>query len=191
MRTGFTPELRAALRTGKIRLAAFAEFEFRTAVARFWSGLGTYEWRGAKWGGAGQLASLGTVEETNEVRAAGMTFTLSGVPLSTETGRSLVTYAERHASSGGTVRCWLALFSLTDGSIIREPRLIFSGLLDAPLITIDGPTFTISIPAESEDARLNGKPGLRYNDETQRALFPGDRGFEFVTRSLHKVDDFA
>lgn len=189
-RLGFTPEVKALLRSGKVLLAGFASFDLRHTRARFWSGLGKYNFMGCNWSGMGEMAGMSETEETTELRATGMEFALSGVP-TTLGGRSLVDYVEFHTKTGGEVEAWIAIFDPATQQMVPDAKQIFSGSIDAPLIRISGSEFTIIIPAEGPLAGLNGTPGQRLNDETQRGLYPGDRGFEFVTAIQKKPDDLA
>lgn len=189
----FTSELRAALRAQHVKLAAFASFHLRYALPRFWTGSGTVEAFGCKWTGLGHMAGISDIEETSELRATGVTFTLRGLPVYTDDGINLAQYVQFHAGSGGRVEAFMALFDLDAGTIIDEPRSLYVGRLETPQIIIDpaGQSFDVVIGAESVLVKLNRKPGQRLNEETQRALHPGDRGFEFVARSVHKPDDFG
>lgn len=189
-RLGFTPEVKALLRTGNVLLAAFASFDLRHTVARFWTGLGNYNFMGASWSGMGDMAGMSEIEETTELRATGMEFSLAGVP-STLGGRSLVDYVEFHTRSGGEVEAWLALFDVTTRAMIPDAKQIFAGTIDSPVIRISGSTFGVTIAAEGPLAGMNGTPGQRLNHETQRGLFPGDMGFEFVSKIQKKPDNLS
>lgn len=189
-RLGFTPEVKALLRSGKMALAGFASFDLRHTRARFWTGLGIYTFMGAKWTGMGDMAGMSEIEETTELRATGMEFSLTGVP-STLGGRSLVDYVEFHTKTGGEVEAWIALFDQTTRIMVPDAKQIFAGSIDAPVIRINGSTFGVTIAAEGPLAGMNGTPGQRLNHETQRGLFPGDMGFEFVSKIQKKPDNLA
>ena len=62
------------------RPVLLVEFGFTSGISRLWSGLGTLSWNGLDWLGVGTLGQVSSVEETLEVRAAGASFELSGVP---------------------------------------------------------------------------------------------------------------
>ena len=189
-RLGFTPEVKAALRTGNVLLAGFASFDLRHTRARFWTGLGKYTFMGAQWTGMGDMASMSEVEETTELRATGMEFSLTGVP-TTLGNRSLIDYLEFHTKTGGEVEAFIGIFDRSTYTIIPDAKQIFSGSIDAPVIRLSGAEFSVTIAAEGPLAGMNMTPGQRLNDETQRALFPGDRGFEFVTAIQKKPDDLG
>lgn len=195
---GGTPEFLAALKAKRIRLALLVELEYELAAVRFWTRRGDLQWNGVTWKGVvGPAASnsclleITPIEENSEGRAAGVQFRLAGVPVIAGDGTNILDLVERYARLGGGCGIWLALFNLTTGALIADPKKKFSGYLDVPQMEIGAARFTVTQAAESHLARLEGNSGLRYNDETQRRFFPGDRGFEFTARSLHQVDAFG
>lgn len=193
-----SPELLAAFRARRVRLAVLVELEYQLGAVRFWTRRGDLEWNGVTWKGIDGPASANScllevspIEQSSEGRAAGVTFRLAGVPVVDGDGRSIVRLVEQYARLGGICTIWIVLFDLTTGQIIPTAKGKFTGQLDVPSIEITGATFTVTQAAESHLARLEDSSGLRYNDETQRRFFPGDRGLEFTTRSLHQVDNFG
>lgn len=193
-----SPEFLTAARQRRVRLALLVALEYQLTTLRFWTRRGDLDWNGQVWRGvagpAGSSACLldvTPIEQSSEGRAAGVRFTLSGVPLVAGDGTSLVRLVEEYARPGGLCEIHLALFNLSSGALIANPKAKWSGRLDVPVLEMSGATFTVMQAAESHLARLEDNSGLRYNDETQRRFFPGDRGLEFTTRSLHQVDNFG
>jgi len=173
MRT-LTPAMEAALIAADVRPALFFEAEFASGFLRLWTGTGDKVWNGQTWTGAGNLIGVSSVDEGQDVVARGMTFSLSGIPL------SYISLAINDAKQGLPGRMWVALIA-ADGTIIADPVQSFVGRLDVPTIT-DGPeTCTITISYESRLIDLNRPRELRYTHESQQQLYPGDLGFEFVT----------
>jgi hypothetical protein len=164
----------AALSDQDLRPVIFFEGEFASGWVRLWSGLGDVSWNGRTWSGAGSLLGIGSIEETEEVVAGGTAVSLSGVPL------DLVQLAIAEARQGLPGRLWLGLLTET-GEIIADPVQAFSGRLDVPEIADDANTCTITISYESRLIDLNTARSWRYTHESQQSLYPGDRGFEYVT----------
>lgn len=196
MRPGFTPEMRAALRamkaSGRLALVRCVSFHLTKTVARFCTAPRDITlFGGAVFKGMGKFASASEVEEAIEMRATGMRYELSGIPVATEEGISLVEYVQLHTKGGGRVEDYIVLWDASTWSPIGQPRALFRGTLDSPQIKIGGDTFTINIGAEGILGRLNNASNLRLNDETIQYLNPGDRGGEFVSRSQRKPDDFG
>ena len=160
------------LQAASVEVGVLFEGEFASGWVRFWSGVGTLSWDGKSWSGVGTLLGISGIDETNEIRASGLTVSLSGVP------SDLLSAALGDARSGKTGRVYLAFFS--SGSIVADPILQFEGRLDVPAIE-DGPdTATISISYESELIDLERARERRYTPEDQAIDFPGDLGFDYV-----------
>jgi hypothetical protein len=164
----------AALAAAEVRLAIFVEGEFPSGFVRLWSGHGDIVWDGKTWTGAGQLLAISTIEDTAEVVASGISVTLSGVP----TG--FVSLAITDAQQGLPGRIWVGQFDAA-GALIPEPVAAFAGRLDEPTITDGAETCTLTITYESRLMDLSRPREWRYTHESQQVLFPGDRGFEYVT----------
>jgi hypothetical protein len=147
----------------------------------------TDSYRQLTWGGNtylanGHLLSFAGVEESAELQVAQARFALSGVD------QSLISVVLVENVIDRRVRVWTAFLDIDD-AIIGEPVLIFDGRMDAPSIDEDpqGGTCTVSISASNQFADFNRRAGRRTNDSEQQTLFPGDRGFEYVsalTRSI-------
>lgn len=165
---------RAALAEADLRPVIFFEGVFASGTLRLWSGLGAITWAGQSWAGAGTLLGIGSIGETGDVVASGTTISLSGVPL------QMVQLAIEDARQGLPGRVWLGLRD-TDGRIIADPVLAFSGRLDVPEIIDNEESCTVSITYESRLIDLNTPREWRYTHESQQALYPGDLGFEYVT----------
>lgn len=160
------------LQAASVEVGVLFEGEFASGWVRLWSGVGTLSWDSKSWSGVGTLLGISGIDETNEIRASGLTVSLSGVP------SDLLSAALGDARSGKTGRVYLAFFS--GGSIVADPILQFEGRLDVPAIE-DGPdTATISISYESELIDLERARERRYTPEDQAIDFPGDLGFDYV-----------
>ena len=174
MSRDLTPDFAAALAAPDLRPVIFFEGEFASGPLRLWSGLGEIGWAGQSWSGAGALLGLGAIEETSEVVAGGTSVSLSGIP------PDLVQLCIAEARQGLPGRVWLGLLT-PEGQIVADPILAFAGRLDVPEITDDAENCRITISYESRLIDLNTARSWRYTHESQQALHPGDRGFEYVT----------
>lgn len=174
MTRALTPAFAAALVEAHLRPVLFYEGVFASGRLRLWTGLGEILWQGRTWTGAGTLLGLGPIEETGEVVAGGTAIALSGVPA------DLVQLAIAEARQGLPGRVWIGLLDPA-GAIIADPVQAFSGRLDVPEIADDAERCTITLRYESRLIDLNTPRTWRYTHESQQALHPGDRGFEYVT----------
>lgn len=172
MARDLTASVITQLQSASVTVGILFEGEFASGWVRLWSGIGSLSWDGKTWTGTGNLLGISGIDETAEVRASGMTVSLSGVP------SDLLSAALGDARSGRIGRVYLAFFS--GGSIVADPILQFEGRLDVPAIE-DGPeTATISISYESELIDLERARERRYTPEDQAIDFPGDLGFDYV-----------
>lgn len=172
MARDLTASVVTQLQAASVEVGILFEGEFASGWVRLWSGVGTLSWDAKSWSGVGTLLGISGIDETNEIRASGLTVSLSGVP------SDLLSAALGDARSGKTGRVYLAFFS--GGSIVADPILQFEGRLDVPAIE-DGPdTATISISYESELIDLERARERRYTPEDQAIDFPGDLGFAYV-----------
>lgn len=130
---------------------------------------------GRVFSGAGSLLGVGDIDESRDIVATGTTVGLSAVP------PELVAAAISEARQGAPGRIYLGVFERTpDGLfLIGEPVTIFAGLLNVP--RLQGLTQArISIDYANRLVDLQRPRELRYNDQTQKSLYPGDRAFEYV-----------
>src|SRR5262245_24258986 len=162
-----------------IRPILLAELEFASSTLRVWSGIGTLSWNSQSWIGTGLLGGVTPVEEAEDISAHGIRFVMSGIPA------EVLELCLAETRQGKKGRLWLGLLDAAE-TVIVDPVLIFDGLLDVPQIDEQGETATITISAESRQARLQRPSGRRYTDQDQQIDFPGDRGFEFVARLQDK-----
>ena len=124
------------------RPVLLVELGFTSGTSRVWSGLGTLSWNGLDWLGVGTLGQVSSVEETLEVRAAGASFELSGVPA------DLLIHVMTEPLQSRPVKLWLG-FMDENWAVIPDPVLIFRGLMDTVEIRDGGPTATITLLAEN------------------------------------------
>jgi hypothetical protein len=162
-----------ALTAATVRPALIFEGVFLSSTLRLWTGNGTLSWNSQSWLGNGWFAGISDVQEQNEISPSNLDITLAGVPLSLV---SLILSESTHASTG---KVWLLCFD-SSRSIITNPYLLFKGTLSAPRIDDSSDTSQIVLTYENDLINLQRSSGLRYNHETQQALYPDDLGFQYV-----------
>lgn len=198
MRWGMTPDYYHALKQRQIRVAFFFELTFALTTVRLWTRFGTIQWQGVTWyGTTGSSNSAGSsvvemtpIEESSDIQATDVTLTLSGAPIIDGEGRNLLELVNLYAQQGQEANIYVALFNLATNTIISDPLRAINGRLDAPVLQVEPNKFTISITIQNQLGRLQGKSALRYDNESQRQLFPADSGFSFAAKSFHQFDTF-
>lgn len=151
-----------------------AEIEFRSQMLRLCTGIGDVTWNGQTWIGNGWFEPTDGMLETEEFSEESVDIRLVGVPAATA---SLVLQESKH---GGTLKVWLGFLN-SSGAVIADPAPII------PLAHFD--YAEIDEMAEGADVRLiyrnffldlEKTREYRWNGESQKLFFPGDRGFEYV-----------
>ena len=156
-----------------VRPVFFAEIVYESSTLRLWTGYGLKNWDGHPWDGAGHLAGISNVVETTEMRAEGITLSLSGIP------SGYIASALGDSRQGLPVKVWFGLLDAT-GAVIADPYNSFSGRLDVPSIEDTGITATITLQCESRLVELRKKSTRRYTDSDQQEEYPGDLGMQYV-----------
>lgn len=143
------------------------ELEFSDGVIRFWTGYGELSANGRDWSGVGQVLAISPTEESADLSALGMTFTLGGLDTSVISAVLNENYKLRP--------CALYVGALdADNQPVSDLFQTFSGFIDTISIEEDGDTATIVINAENKLIDLN-RPRLRkLTDAEQKLRYPGD-----------------
>jgi hypothetical protein len=175
-----TAGLEAELTADALRPVLFYEGVFASGTLRLWSGVGTVSWNSKSWVGAGNLLGISEIEETTEIRAAGVTVSLSGL------NPSIISAALGQARQGLAGRVWIGALTAA-GAIVADPFMAYEGRLDVPEIERSGETCTVAISYESRLIDLERPRERRITHEDQQIDFPGDRGREYVASLQDKV----
>ena len=177
MARGFTAAFETELAAGLIKPRLFWSGDFGIAVGdpiRLWTGQTNITFSGDIYQGNGWLHDVSPIKETTKTEAVGARVTLTGVPLELI---SLV--LQNNLEQGASGKIWLGFLNSAE-ALIADPHLIFEGDFDYTTIQDSGTTAEISVHYESTQVALRRPKTHRYTDEGQQALFPNDRGFEYV-----------
>lgn len=79
MSRALSAALLAQIIANQLRPVVFYEGTFNSGTLRLWSGLTDISWNDVTWRGAGDLLSVSEVSESAEIRADGLTLSLSGL----------------------------------------------------------------------------------------------------------------
>lgn len=146
---------------------------FDSGTVYTWSGYGSLSWNGHTWLGTGTLLTVAPVQETEEVRATGTSFNLSGIP------SAMISLALTENYQGRKCEMYLGAFD-DAGAIIDDPCLIFSGRMDVMQIDPSQTNTSITLSAENRLIDLERPRSRRYTNEDQQADYSGDTGMAFV-----------
>lgn len=175
MSRSMTTDMLNALQERILRMTFFYEGNFKDGALRLWNGIGDVAWDGHTWTGAGHLIKINNVEETSDIRAAGVSLSLGGV------NPAMVSLCLLQARRNLIGRIWIGL-TAADNSIISDPTVLFQGRLDTMAVQDGAKTATIIVGYEHELITLEKARESRYTDKEQKRLYPGDRGLEFISK---------
>lgn len=170
-----TAALLTALQARDVHPLILVEAEFDSGTVRMWNGNATLSALGVDWVGTGLLLSSSQVEETSEIRAAGVQIGLSGIPSSMLS----IVLAEDYQGRPG--RMYLGAFNVATGALIADPLLVFEGRIDTMPISESGETAQVVASLESRLIRLEKAARRRYTAADQRFDYPDDAGLDFVS----------
>jgi len=156
-----------------LRPVVFYEGEYVSGTLRLWSGVGSIDWNGHTWTGAGSLLGIAEVTETADLKAAGWSVSLSGV------STALIAVAMAEAQLGQDGLMWFGFIDAA-GAVVVDPYLAFQGRLDVPVIEDGGETCTIAIQYESRLVDLERPRLRRWTAEDAKIDYPDEAGFDYV-----------
>lgn len=127
---------------------------------------------GNTYNGLGGLGGIESIEESpGEVK--GLRFELSGVP------SSVIALALGEVVQGKAVTVYTAIFDRTTYQVL-DTIAEWAGRLDTFVIVEQGETCTLQATAEHLGIDLLRPNIVRYSNDDQQRLFPGDVGFQYV-----------
>lgn len=170
------------LATNKLHITRglFLEMLLPGGAVRVHDGIGLIQWNDFGWVGVGVLGAISGISGAVDGAAAEMSLILSGVP--TDKREDVLTEVAR----GSEVNLYQGVINEVTGQWAFEPELVFSGFCDAPEITDQvsedlGAYLTITVPVLDAASYMRRLQVWRRTDADQKALYPGDRFFEFKT----------
>jgi hypothetical protein len=163
----------AQFSAANIKPVLFLQMQFTDGPIHVWSGLGTVTWNGIQWTGLGELGTISPVEESSEIKATNVTFTLTGIP------HDLIVHALGQVRQGNPVLLWFGALG-SNNNVLADPLQLFAGRMDVPTIDEGAQTSTISIAVENRLIDLNRSRERRFTDQDQQIDHPGDLGFQYV-----------
>ena len=158
---------------------------------------GVVNYNGVQYTGVGSLIGIGQVEETSELSARGATVSLSGIPSTMLSLALQEKYQGRKATIsfgvfvGGQASGWAINNSVwTDSGAWSDAQYwndysvsimnLFNGYIDQMNISESSGNCTITVTIESKLIDLERPREFRFNSASQKSLYPGDLGLDFV-----------
>lgn len=170
-RPGVSEGARKALEAANQHIVFAVEALFDTDPVRLHSAVGELEIDGETYTGAGTLIGIGDIEDTRELKSSGMTFIFSGLD------KRLIGYAQSENYQNRLITLRAAFMA---GAKVGETIILYRGRMQKLSMTDDPDGATVTIQTENRLADLRRPSNIRYTNEAQNALHPGDTGLAMV-----------
>lgn len=174
MARDLTTALGNALLADRVQPIILVKINTSGGDVRVWSGIGDITYSSETYTGVGNFGGISEVEENTDLGAAGISFSLSGIP------SEMVAIALDQIQSNRPATVWLGALDLSTGALIADPYQLFSGFTDVPSIDEGPENSIISLTAENKLIDLDRARTRRYTSEDQQIDDPTDLGFDFV-----------
>jgi hypothetical protein len=178
------------------RVVQFGGQEVRAEPLYFWTGLGEITIGGITYTGAGQFLQISSVTETADLRAAGATVVMSGLPTDVISlalqepyqGRiARIKFGMMNANKANAVEEDGGLFTLEDTGDLDfsegDPAILiplFTGYMDQMNIKEGPDDCTVTLSIENKLVDLEVSKTRRYTSEYAKQRDPSDTAFDFI-----------
>lgn len=179
MTRGLTPATLAAVTAEVVARTVAVQLDFPAGVVRYAGCPQDLTIGGNLFLGVGALGAITATEESGELRAYGLTVSLTGIP------RDLVAVALQQAYQGRRATVWDVPLTAA-GQPVADPIVMFRGRMDTMDIELGEDVGTVRLRLENRLADWERPRIRRYTHEDQQRAHPGDRGFEFVSATTEK-----
>lgn len=144
------------------------------------SELGDLAFDGDTYTGIGILGGIDAAEEVSDLSRTPIRLTLSGIP------STLLSIVLGQQYQGRTATVYLGYLDPTTRQLVADPAILYRGLIDTADIRREK-DFTITLGVESRFALWDKPINRRHNDADQQGRYPGDRGMQFLERTVGKA----
>lgn len=168
-----------ALKTGDASKHGFLFLDHPEGPVRLWSGSGTVSWNGSDWLGVGILGAISGVEQTAEIAAHELSFSLSGVDpkmITFKTGSVRNREAVLYARWVGTDNVWFS-----------DSVVLWKGVMDYLTSKEDNGQAVIDLLTHSPLFNWGQAPNVAYTHEEQQLSYAGDTGFDRIVSLANKT----
>lgn len=155
-------------------LALLTLIEHPSGDAYFWTGVGSLDWNGFTWTGAGTLGTVTPVKHTNDLAIQEITFSLTGADPAI-----VASLDDNVRNLSGIV--WLACLD-EHGKVVADPYQLLDSQLDYQSSSIDDSgVATISITARSGFYTLDRALDAVWSSADQKGTYPTDSGMDMIS----------
>lgn len=174
-------DLKAAISAEVVAPILLFEADFPDGMVRMWSGVGPIVVDGETWQGLGGLISVEPSAESTDGAASELSVSVSGLD------DDFFDPVMVDGFQGRSARMLFGALDTETGALLGDVYTLFEGTMEEDEVSDDGSSSTVRITASNGLADLLRPRQERYTHESQQALYPGDRGLEFVA-TMQDVD---
>lgn len=156
-----------------LRPALLVSAEFDSGDVNAWTGVGDLTYNSKTYTGLGDFLAISAIQETQNLQANGLQFTLTGI------NSSLVSLALTEDYQWRPIELYMAVLD-ENYSVIADPYKLFAGRMDVMEINDDGKDSTIILNAENILIDIMRSVERRLTPEDQKRDYPNDKGLDFV-----------
>ena len=159
------------------RTVFFAEFQFASGTQRVSNANQPYTWGGYTWSGLGALGGISAISESESVTSKSVSFTLNAADPAwlAEAVGSVEDYR------GLPVKLYFCPLA-PEFTLVGTPELCWRGVMDTVAVGIDNDgAGAITLTCETSAYGIKRQQALRVNAAQQRARYPTDSGFDYLT----------
>jgi hypothetical protein len=172
----------------QLQVAHLVQMDFLSTPVYLWNGHHDLTVGGHTWSGLRKLGGIEGLEESSDLTATQMKFTLSGVDANV---LALAIGGAREEYVGRIVTVWLQFFD-ADWQPVGDPIARSAGIMDGINISRsrdsdEQSVRTLTLTAENIFFGRGVPPAGNYTDRDQKFRHSGDRGLEFVNEVQNTV----
>jgi hypothetical protein len=180
MSRGLTTAALAAVQAGTVHLTFAAEMDFSAGMVRVCAGFQDITIGGQLFQALGALGGISELREPSTLETGRWELQLSGVP------SEAVSIALSQRYQGRFCKVWCVALDPATGAVIPDPWVMIAGRMDQMLVSLGADQSRVTITVTDHLADWDRARILRWTNEDQQLLAPGDRGLEYVPGTAGK-----
>lgn len=170
----------AALTAAPVKKVYFIELLAPSGTLRFNTSPRDLTWSAQTWLGGNQLQSIPDISEEGSLRASGCRLVFN------PSLSSLISVALT-MTQGAVATIWFGLVTSGTEALVIDPIQILKANFDYAAVADDPERPVLDFNFETSLLRMDRPGTFRYTDSVQKSLFPGDLGFQYVS----KLEDWS
>lgn len=176
MARALTAGMQAVLRDMVVKPVWLVKLEFVSTTIYLSSKRSDIVWNAVTWLGNGMLAGLEGMSDVKDHTSTELTVALNALD------SGLMSLVLGSTAQSKVCEVYFGLLNTSDALIV-DPYKIYTGKFDSAEIQESAGSAEITLRYENDLLKSNRNNILRFTDQSQKALFPTDRGFEYASQA--------